>query len=43
MQVILKTAEGTEGGPHLEDGCYIPPLKAFMGDMTALTTSEMRA
>lgn len=41
-QLILKAAEGTEN-LHLEDECYMPPLKASMDSTTVLITSELEA
>lgn len=37
MQVILKAAEGTGEGPHLEDGCCMPPLKAFVDSINLVS------
>ncbi|MCG8432275.1 MAG: hypothetical protein MJA29_14040, partial [Candidatus Omnitrophica bacterium] len=43
MQVILKAAEQHTKGPDLGEGCYMPPLKAFMDDTTVLTSEEDQA
>ena len=40
MEVILKAAEGSAGPANLGDGCYMPPLKAFMDDTTILCSEE---
>ena len=40
MQVILSAAETHAEKLELKEGCYMPPIKAFMDDTTILTTKE---
>ena len=40
MEVILKAAEGSAGPANLGGGCYMPPLKAFMDNTTAIYSNE---
>ena len=40
MEVILKAAERSAGPTDLGGGCYMPPLKAFIDDTTAICSNE---
>ncbi|KAK3744418.1 hypothetical protein RRG08_000851 [Elysia crispata] len=40
MEVILKAAENSAGPANLGGGCYMPPLKAFMDDITIICSKE---
>ena len=42
MEVILKAAEGSAGPANLSGGCYMPPLKAFMDNTTAIYSNESK-
>ena len=40
MEVILKAAEDSTGPVNLGGGCYMPPLKTFMGDTTIICSKK---
>ena len=40
MEVIMKAAEGSAGPANLDGGCYMPPLKASMGDTKVVCSNE---
>ena len=40
MEVVLKAAEDSAGPADLADGCYMPPLKAFVDDTTIICSNE---
>ncbi|KAK3779742.1 hypothetical protein RRG08_035881 [Elysia crispata] len=40
MEVILKAAEGSVRLTNLGGGCYVPPLKAFMDDITIICSNN---
>ena len=40
MEVILRAAERSAVPANLGGDCYIPPLKAFMDDTTAICLNE---
>ena len=39
MELILRGARDTSPGEQLENGVTIPPLRAYMGDITSLIQS----
>jgi len=39
MEVIIRASRWVVGGEHLDSGMRLPPIRAYMDDMTTMTTT----